>query len=149
MGVSWQDRDKFAHVIMIVPDGRIVCQRPIHPSSVKMWQATAYRKIPRLYSNTPEAAVSSAARELLSLFTVNVSRSAFTHIASHYIEQMAKRLELVTCKMRSRDQLLVSRHVEVSFLTLEELIKEIEKDRGAFAPHTLHAINVLDTMVWG
>lgn len=149
MGTSWEDKEKFAHAIVVVPDGRIVCQRPVHPSFVRVWQATAYHKIPTVYAGTPEAAISSATYILWSAFKLHIPHSLCTHLVSHYVEQMGKRLELVLCKMQSGSQLVAPKSIEIMLIDFEELVKKIGKDRGAFAPHTLHAINVLETMVWG
>lgn len=143
MGITWDEREKMAFVMVILPDGRIVCQQPSQPTFVKVWQATACRKMSTHSSNTPEMAVVSSRFLLRSIFGIDIPTHCYTHLLSHYVENMGKRLEIVTCKLPSQSRIEVSNNIDVKFITLESLLYEIEKNRCAFAPHTLHAANVI------
>lgn len=143
MGITWDEREKIAFAMVILPDGRIVCQRPSQPTFVKVWQATACTKMSTYSSNPPEMAIVSSKLLLRSVFEIDIPTHCYTHFLSHYVENMGKRLEIVTCKLPSQSRIKVSNNIDVRFITLESLLYEIEKNRGAFAPQTLHAVNVI------
>lgn len=149
MGISWNDEKKYAHAILVVPDGRIVCQRPTLPIMAKMWNATVFTKIPRYFTGTENGAIRATAIALWGTFLLGVPNNSYTYLISHYVQEMARRIELVLCKMPSRGRLVVHKEREIMLLPFEELVKKIRDDRGAFGPHTIHAVNILDTMVWG
>lgn len=149
MGVSWEDEKRYAHAILVVPDGRIVCQRPSHPIMAKMWNATVFIKIPKYFAGTEGGAIRAAATTLWATFLLGLPSSSYTHMISHYVQEMARRVELVLCKMPSRSRLVVHKEREIILLPFEGLVKKINEDRGSFGPHTIHAVNILDTMVWG
>jgi hypothetical protein len=146
MGVTWDEREKLAFAMLVVPDGRIVCQRPAQPSPIKLWQATAYRKISRYFMTSKEASIDCADLILSSLFNIHLPLSNYTHFLSHYEPLIGKRLEIVMCKLPSPAKIEVTKFTEVRFFNFEGLVAEIDKNRDTFAPHTISAVNVLNEL---
>ncbi len=148
MGISWEDKGKYAHVLVVVPDGRILCQRGRVISSFdKKWQASVYRRLSaRFLGALSESAIDSAQYVLNSFFKLQPDHAMFTHLVSHYVEEMDKRLEIVICKVPSGMTIHIPYYLESRFIEFEELTKEIGKNRDAFAGQTVHAINVMTSM---
>lgn len=148
MGVDFEDVEAFTFAMLVVPDGRIVCQRPAHPGFVKKWQATAYRKV--RVCGSLDVAVYTAHWVLGSLLNVSRQDVQCTHMASHYVVEMNKKLEIVLCKMGSGSQMKIGKNIEIKLKTFDQILSGIEKDKGAYAPHTIHAANIIGTLSsWG
>lgn len=146
MGVYWSDRKKVAFGMLVVPDGRIVCQRPTTTCFVRKWQATTFRKIADDSPDSSKVFAAVACMSLMNVFHIAPDKVDATHVVSHYVTEMNSRLELVMCKMHSPGQLSVSKYIEIKLVTFDQLLDGIEKDKDAYAPHTVHTSNIISTM---
>lgn len=144
MGVDWEDKQKLAFGMLILPDGRIVCQRNKQSILTNLWQATAFRKVPSSYED--ESSIFAGMARLLLYSTLRVPRHSVeaTHVASHYVD--GARLELVMCKMQSISHIIVAESIEIRLVTFDQLLNSIDEDKNSYSPHTIHAANIVSTI---
>jgi len=147
MGVYWNEVGSVAFGMLVVPDGRIVCQRPAEAESfIKKWQATVFRKVPDDVANPSYASGTVAMNSMMPVLGVEPDNVVGTHLASHFIESINKRLEIVIFKLKSGGKLHVPRFIEIKLMSFDDLLNDIDKNRKDYAAHTIHAANIMDTL---
>jgi len=140
MGISWDDEVQVAYAVLVLPDGRIVCQKPSGKSSIGKWQATAYRV---MNDKTP---IEAATHIIDVMFHLKIPKSNCIHMISYFSEVLKKRLEVVVCKIKSGESIVIPSYMTVCFKDYNTLIRDMVADQEIFTPDTVQAINLLDGM---
>lgn len=146
MGVDWEDKDKLAFGMLVVPDGRIVCQKMEGACFTDKWQATVFRRLPKYETLTTERLIDSTRFVLCNMFRIRPNGFEASHLASHFVTEINKRLEIVVCRLFSGQSFRVGQQMRIKLLTFNDLLDDMDKNRKNYAMHTVHAINVLGTL---
>ena len=146
MGISYNLEDRLAHVILMVPDGRIIAIQGREPSFMKRWRVTVSRRIVPDYDGSEPKAIEVAEWGVYTHFGVRLERlkkGCFELISSSYVARLDKTMELFLCKVPAGMVLSCSRYLKVKVVTLEEILNGISKNPGDFSLETIHALNLV------